>query len=308
MKKIGNSLPATTGKTGADTTTAKVEDMRRKSYLRSKGIGDGALQLSLIFPDLDGRMADERFLPNDYARSSLFSVRNRRVARRQFMHETLFHLHNDVKVIYTGQELRAEDDEIIWMQILHYSKSVPFGEPFEISLAQLLDDVGWERTGRNYERARECLSRLNATEIMILNSKAYGTSGAVSMIDKYSMLNGEDGKPTKYRIWIDPGLIVLFAGNTFTGHSWRTYLSLSPVGRRLADYIESHRVPLPLGLERFKSMCGSQDSQLKSFRETVRRAIVEIKTAGIAKEVLLVKDSLHFERFAREISAPQEAF
>jgi hypothetical protein len=70
---------------------------------------------------------DERFIPNDDARSSLFTARNKREPRRTLLHEKLFHLHQTVSILYTGLELRAEDDEIVWMQILHYGKNVPLG-------------------------------------------------------------------------------------------------------------------------------------------------------------------------------------
>nr|WP_275250707.1 plasmid replication initiator TrfA [Vandammella animalimorsus] len=42
-----------------------------------------------------------------------------------------------------------------------------------------------------------------------------------------------------YRVWVNPSLIVLFAGNTFTSHVWDAYHNLSLVARRQADYIES---------------------------------------------------------------------
>jgi hypothetical protein len=70
---------------------------------------------------------DEPFIPNDYARSSLFTARNKREPRRMLLHEKLFHLHQTVSILYTGLELRAEDDEIVWMRILHYAKNVPWG-------------------------------------------------------------------------------------------------------------------------------------------------------------------------------------
>lgn len=299
MKKISAALaqPKTQRKGGDASAVAKATELQRRAYLRSRGVESDSVQLSFLFPDMVGRLSEERFLPNDTARCALFSARNRRVPRRTYMHEPLFHLHKDVQVIYTGQELRAEDDELIWMQILFHAKTVPLGDPFVVHLSQLIDDLDWDRTGRNYDRLRESFSRLNATELLFFNSKAFGASGAISMVDRYLMLNGEDGKPTQYQFWIDKSIIVLFAGNTFTAHSWITYRKLSPVARRLADYLESHRVPLPLTLDNFKQMCASQDTQIKSFRETVRRAINELKSLKIVEEILLVKDVLHFKRF-----------
>jgi hypothetical protein len=272
----------------------KIDKMQRTAYLRAKGINTGQpMQLDLIFPDTLGKRGDQRFIPNDYARSSLFTARNKSQPRKVLMHEKLFHLHENVALLYTGIELRAEDDEIIWLQILSYGKGIPLGEPFDFSIKDLVRDVHWSKNGRYYDKARECISRLKANEVLALNSKAYGKSGAISLIANYTAVNDNEGRPTHYRVWVDPNLIVLFAGNTFTSHRWETYRDLSPVARRLADYIESHKQPFPLKLEKFREMCGSQDTSLTSWRQTVRRACAEIEEKAIAKWTKLQDDNIY---------------
>lgn len=267
-----------------------VEIAQRNAYLKKKGIIPNApAQLDLIFPNVLDR-GDLRHIPNDYARSSLFAARNKREPRRTLMQEKLFHYNEHVSILYTGIELRAEDDEIVWLQILSYGQGVALGEPFDFSVKDLVSDVAWSKNGRNYNRARECISRLKANEVLALNSKAYGRSGAISLIHNYTAINDADGKPTRYRVWIDPNLILLFAGNTFTSHRWEIYRNLLPVARRLADYIESHQHPFPLGLEKFRQMCGSSDANTTSWRQTVRRACAEVQKAKIATIAQLNKD------------------
>ena len=268
-----------------------VEKARRNAYLHQKGVNPSEpVQLDLIFP---GTLhPTQRAIPNDVARSSMFTARNKREPRRNLLQERLFHLHEGVSVLYTGIELRAEDDEIIWLQILHYAKSVPLGEPFEFTINQLVSDVGWSKNGRYYDKARECISRLKANEVMVFNEKAYGTSGALSLIEKYTVVNESDGKPNRYRVWIAPGMLLLFAGNTFTNHSWDTYRELSPVARRLADYIESHKHPFPLQVERFRLMCGSSSQALTGWRRTVRQACEEIESRKLVQRVYLEDDNI----------------
>lgn len=236
-----------------------------------------------------------RVIPNDYARSSLFTTRNKRDPRAVLQREKLFHLHEGqgVSILFTGIELRAEDDEIVWLQILHYAKSVPLGEPFEFSVKDLVRDMGWPKNGRYYDKARECISRLKASEVLVHNEKAYGSSGAISLIDRYTVVNDQKGSPTHYRVLIDKNLIVLFAGSTFTNHSWLAYRALSPVARRLADYIESHRHPFPLKIARFQSMCGSINSNLRSWNQIVRNACAEVEDAGIAAKVYTEDGSIY---------------
>lgn len=261
----------------------QVDRLRRSAYLSNRGISPtGQFQLDLIFPDSMENRDDLRHIPNDYARSSLFTVGNKRVPRRAFMHETLFHYNEHISILYTGIELRAEDDELVWLQILNYAQKVVFGQPFEFSVKDLVADVGWHKNGRYYDKARECISRLKASEVLALNNKAYGKSGAISLIQNYTVLNDEHGKPTHYRVWMNPNLIYLFAGNTFTSHSWTAYRGLSPVARRLADYIESHKHPYPLALTRFRAMCGSNNKDIADWRRTVRKACAEVQAAQIA--------------------------
>lgn len=269
-------------------TSAQAEEMQRKAYLRSKGVDPKVqFQLDLAFPDMVADRDDLRHIPNDYARSSLFTARNKNVSRKLLTHEKLFHYNDTVSILYTGIELRAENDELVWLQILDYGKKVPFGEPFDFTIRDLVCDLGWSINGRYYDKARECISRLKANEVLALNTKAYGTSGAISLIANYTAINDAKGKPTQYRVWIDPNLIVLFAGNTFTSHAWKAYRNLSPVARRLADYIESHKDPFPLALEKFRQMCGSNDASLTSWRQTVKKACAEVEAAAVTQRAVL---------------------
>jgi hypothetical protein len=272
-----------------DEGTGQVDKMQRNAYLNSKGIKPNSLCQLDLFESIAERN-DLRHIPNDYARSSLFTARNKKAPRKSLVHEKLFHYNEHVSILYTGIELRAEDDEIVWLQILNYGKAVSLGEPFEFSVKDLVRDVNWSKSGRNYDRVRECISRLKANEVLALNNKAYGKSGAISLIQKYEVINDADGSPTQYRVWINPNLILLFAGNTFTSHNWEVYRDLSPVARRLADYIESHKHPFPLSLEKFRQMCGSIDAKTFSWRQTVRKACSEVQTAGVADTAFLAKD------------------
>ena len=272
-----------------DEGTGQIDKMQRNAYLNSKGIKPNSLCQLDLFESIAERN-DLRHIPNDYARSSLFTARNKKAPRKSLVHEKLFHYNEHVSILYTGIELRAEDDEIVWLQILNYGKAVSLGEPFEFSVKDLVRDVNWSKSGRNYDRVRECISRLKANEVLALNNKAYGKSGAISLIQKYEVINDADGRPTQYRVWINPNLILLFAGNTFTSHNWEVYRDLSPVARRLADYIESHKHPFPLSLEKFRQMCGSIDAKTFSWRQTVRKACSEVQTAGVADNAFLAKD------------------
>lgn len=274
---------------------AKVEKVRRNAYLKHRGIEpEGPFQLDLLFPDTLHETT--RVIPNDYARSAIFTTRNKTTPRRALEGERLFHLHEGVSVVFTGIELRAEDDELVWLQILHYAQRVPLGEPVDFTIKQLVADLNWHKNGLYYEKARQCISRLKANEVLVRNEKAYGNSGAISLIGDYAVINDATGKPSHYRVRINPALIVLFAGNTFTNHEWVTYRDLPPVARRLVDYIESHKHPFPLDIEKFGRMCGSVSQELSGWRRTVRKACTDVTETKIAQKVWLENDKIYVLR------------
>jgi hypothetical protein len=260
------------------------ESTQRKVWLRANNINQQTpCQLNLMFKNTIADKANYRHMPNDLGRSALFTVGNHRCQRKYLEKEKLFHYNDFITILYTGIELRAEDDQVIWMQIVNYCQNVPLGFPFEFSLKELIKDVGWPRSGRSYGRARECISRLKANEILALNSRAYGSSGAMSLIQNYVVLNDTNGKSTHFHCWIDPNVIVFFAGNTFTSHLWSVYIKLTPVARRLSDYIVSHKIPYSLDLIKFKQMCNSDNTNMTSWRQSVKRACAEVEQAKIAK-------------------------
>lgn len=185
----------------------QIELAQRNAYLHKKGLKPSSqFQLDLIFPETMGDRDDLRYIPNDYARSSLFTARNKSEPRDSLMQKKLFHYNEYISILYTGIELRAEDDELVWLQIINYGKSVILGDPFDFSIKDLVRDVAWSKNGRSYDRARECITRLKANEITALNGKAYGRSGSISLIKNYTVINDAAGRPTQYKIWIDPNL------------------------------------------------------------------------------------------------------
>lgn len=70
-------------------STIDLDKARKRAYLNSKGIKPSAsLQLDLLFPETLND--SQRIIPNDYARSSLFTARNKREPRRTLQQVKLF--------------------------------------------------------------------------------------------------------------------------------------------------------------------------------------------------------------------------
>jgi hypothetical protein len=275
----------------------KLAIMNRERYLKSKGINPNEQhQLSLLFPKA---MSDEkRLIPNDYARSSLFTARGRKIPRRALQGQVLFHLHagSGVSIRFSGIELRADDDELVWLQIMHYARKTPLGEPVQFKLIDLVRDIGWHKNTFYYSKARECINRLKANAIEVDNHKAYGKGGAISLIHHYETENDANGSAQYYTVWIDRAMITLFAGSTFTMIDWPIYRSLSPTARRLTDYVCSHKEPLPLSLKDLHDICDSGTVKVSSWNQTVRNACQELLSGGIVKHFMIDKGLIHTVR------------
>lgn len=271
---------------------SKMETFQRTAFLRKHGMPTSNCFLDGLLPENNTL----RSIPNDFARSSLFTARSPKDDRVVMMNKELYSYSNTVVIMFSGIELRTYDDEIVWMQIINYAKSVQLGEAFELSLTELLESVGWPRNGTYYQKARDCITRLRANEILVRNKTAFGTSGSMSLIHDYSTVNDKHGMPITYRITIHPNLIYLFAGHTFTNHLWAIYRKLSPVARRLADYVNSHKEPHPLALDVFRQICASNNKNARSWRSVVAKACKDIKEAKIVENAEIVKEKIFFTR------------
>ncbi len=275
------------GKSVSD-AAERVEDLRRAAFLRARGIDpNGPFQLDL-WP------ADMRAMPNDYARSALFTVRNKREPRAPMVGTKIFHIEKAVRITYTGIELRADDDELVWQQILHYARDYPLGEPVEFNLHQLLKDMGWSINARNYDKARNSISRLKASEVKVENERI-GRGIGISLIQHYEF-EGDGERGSRYRIWIHKDLIILFAGNTYTRVAWNGYRDLTPIARRLYDYVASHKQPFPLRLEVFHKACASSCQPGFAWTQMVRKACKELVAAKLVKAAWVEDGAVHFDR------------
>lgn len=272
---------------------AKLAEKVKKGFLKGEGVClESGVQLDMLAPTPNGK----RNMPNDIARSSLFVAKAKDSTRAIIKRQTMFHLHKDISIVYTGEELRADDDELVWMEILNISQTVKLGDPFEFNIVDLIKSIGWSRNGHYYDKVRQCLSRLKATEVLFNNAKKYGVSGSFSLIQRYDVINDDQAVPTHYRMYLDPEIVFLFVSKNYSLHEWDVYRKLSPVARRLADYTQSHKTPNPLDITDFHALCGSENKNLRSWSQRVKKAIGELSEAGIIANGSINSNKIYLAR------------
>lgn len=276
----------------AEALAAKVDEAKQAALLKHSKQQVKDLQLSLF--DIAPWSDNMRALPNDYARSALFTVRNKRAPRVALQNHAIYHVNKDVTITYTGVELRAEDDELVWQQVLEYAKRTPLGDPVTFTFYELCQDLGWSINGRYYEKAEECLSRLQASA-MQFSSKRIGRLESLSLISRFRVLD-RGKKNSRCQVMIDEEMVVLFAGDHYSKFIWEKYRKLSPTARRMFDYFASHQEPYPMKLETFRLMCGSESTRAKKWREQVGTACEELRESGLVEHAWVHDDLVHCKR------------
>lgn len=290
--KRSSSMATTKRRTAGNDLAEKVDEAMQTALLQHSKQQIKNLELSLF--DLAPWPDNMRALPNDIGRSAIFTVRNKKVPRAALQGHPIYHVNKDVEITYTGIELRADDDELVFAQVLEYAKRTALGEPVSFTFYELCRDLDWSINGRYYAKAEECLTRLQASA-MQFSSKRIGRLESVSMIQRFRVL--DRGKRTsRCQVEIDAEIVVLFAGDHYSKFVWEKYRKLTPTARRMFDYFATHKQPFPLKLETFRLMCGSDSKRPKKWREQVGEACAELSETGLVEVAWVVDDLVHCKR------------
>jgi hypothetical protein len=259
-----------------------------KHVSHTSDTSNGVLQLPLWS---DSRRA----LPNEYARSAIFTVRNKKVERRTITNKNVFVV-GDCVVRYTGIELRAYDDELVWLEVLNLAKKSPLGEWIQFSCYQICTALGWSTSKFYYQKIHECLLRLKATAVSIEN-KRLGKGKAIAFIEDYEWEDATGSRLPKCRIRIHQNMSALFGGHHFTELEWDAYTKLSPIARRIYDYVASHRNPYHLSLDTVRNMCGSDSfNRDRRWKQQVNQALDELMRFHLIKVGEIKLGLVNFKR------------
>jgi len=235
-----------------------------------------------------------RAMPNDLARSALFTVRNKSIPRVVRQSHSIFVLSRGVEITYTGIELRAGDDELVWLQVLEYAKHTPAGTPITFTFYRLCKDLGWAINGRYYAKAEECLTRLQATALQFISDRI-GQLDSISLIHRFRVL-GRGTKDSRCQVAMDDDMVMLFAGKYYSKFEWEKYRSLSPTARRMFDYFVSHSEPFPMLLESFRLLCGSDSERPRKWTEQTNKACEELTRSGLVKKAWVTAGRVSCDR------------
>lgn len=239
----------------------------------SAQIGDKVIQLPLW---ADAR----RGVPNDLVRGALFTVGNSNV-RREYRKNAIVATLGNIEITYHGEELR-QDDEDVFLQLVHMARLSPLGETVEFTAHSLLKALRWPTNSRSYTRLRETINRLNATGLEVRNERR-GYSG--SLLRDFAWKDDETGESARtWKVRLEPAIVALFGSVAYTQIDWEQRLGLGNVAKWLHSFYYTHRTPLPMKVDTIHRLCGSATKDLSKFRQLLRHALEELVEKGFLEE------------------------
>jgi hypothetical protein len=235
-----------------------------------------------------------RCVPNELLRSALFNARNRKQPRADLKNQEIAVLF-DGSITYRGEELR-QDDETVWLQLLHLAKEQPLGQTIEFTPYSFLKAIRWPTDKNSYARLRECLDRMQATALGVY-SKRLGDGVSLSMLPVFSWHDENKQTLKKYRVQVAPQLVELFGTDHFTRIEWDQRLAL-PVGIAtwLHGYFATHKEPYPVKLSTIKRGAGFTTGDPSRVRQLVEAALKELEKVGFLESSEIDGDLVRVKR------------
>ena len=232
----------------------------------------------------------KRSAPNEIIRSALFNVRNRQQPKQFFQDEELATIGKDITILYSGPELR-QDDEDVWLQALHLARNTTITAETSITFtpSSFRKALKWPKTGFYNKKLRECLTRLSTTSLTI-HSERFKKGQNLSLVRKFNYEVGGQALD-EWELWFEPEIVALFGGNKYSEIDWGQRLGLPPLAKWVHTFYQSHKNPYPLKVESLMKACGTKAKTLKGFRRSLREALDKLVSIGYFTEYSIDKDS-----------------
>lgn len=313
MKKITNRISSGTG------GDPVVKAMQDKALARSRAKKSDELADRLNGGQLALWPESERGIPNELVRCAVFSAKNRKEKREVFRANAplIVPVIGGGEVVYLGEELR-QDDETVWMQLVHMSKEAR-SEWVCFTPHSFLQAIKWPIKGASYERLLTSIRRL-ATGGLEVYSQRFDKGVSTKLIARYEYNKKHD---TPWRVQVfnkDDQLLFLF-DKLYSRLDWETRLALPEgVATWLHGFFSSHREPFDHKIETLAAGAGlaietPEDAQmepsvrsskhkerLREAKKTIKRALEALQGIGFLVSFEMKKGGLvHVVRSSRTI-------
>ena len=230
-----------------------------------------------------------RAVPNDMARSAMFTVRQSE-ARLQFKGHKVAALKN-IEILYTGEELRQRDEDVL-LQLLHYGRLANLGDPIRFVAAEMLRSLGWTMNSRSYKELAECIERLQSGSVNIVSRvKEEERRFGGSLIRTFDYLAKGSAGSAQWVVTFEPLIIAQFNHVAYSQIDWEQRRQLTPLAKWLHSFYYSHRHPFPMKVATIRDLCGSSSKTLRRFRQSLKGALTELQRIGFVAQFTIRTES-----------------
>lgn len=277
--------------------------------------------------DLSARLAagqlalwpeSERGIPNELVRCAVFSAKNRKEQREMYRANAplVVPVIGGGEVIYTGEELR-QDDETVWMQLVHMAKESRSPQVF-FTPYSFFQAVKWQAKGDSYKRLLTTLRRLKTASLEVYSSR-FDKGVSTGLIVDYTYSKKADGAPWSVRVFSPENELLFLFDKLYSRIDWETRLALPEgVATWLHGFFSSHREPFDHKIETLAKGAGlaleapedeqldeaartaKQKERLREAKKTIKRALETLQNMGFLSSFEITRNGLvHVVRSTR---------
>ena len=213
-----------------------------------------------------------RSVPNVFLRSALFCISD---ARIEYETRTQLACVDGYEVHFLGKSL-SQTDLDVWEMLLHLARLQPLDQPIRFTAHEFLKMLGRQTSGKAHEQLKEELARLGGAWTEVTDKQANVTY-AGHFIDSFI----RDNVTSTYAVSISPEFARLYlAGYTMVDWSQRQSLGKNGLAKWLHGHFSSHSKPFAYKVSTLQNLSGSRSSSIKSFRQKLKAALVELESCG----------------------------
>jgi hypothetical protein len=244
------------------------KEERLKAESEAKLLGTAMQQL---LPDI---FEDKRAIPNCFLRGTLFGMV--RKGRRALVKDEPIFTMSQYEVAFSGEHLDQNDLEL-WDTFMYLAKERNVDNELRITLYDLCQQMRLSQTKTAYDALLARTKRLKFGVVAIkTDSKEFGGS----LINNYFIDTAGDGKLV---IEYNKKLTPLFIDGDYTliSADIRHLLGDNQLARWLYNFYESHRKPIPFGINFIQKLCRSE-TEAKDFKRKLKNALELVKKAHLS--------------------------
>ncbi|RMR11242.1 hypothetical protein ALP90_200090 [Pseudomonas amygdali pv. ulmi] len=225
-------------------------------------------RLSPVLPSVED---DKRAMANAILRCSLFGVigKGQRTYEKKVLKATV----RGLELRVTGEQLDQSDFDV-FLECLHRHHGAALGSIIRFSAGSFLRSLARPHGKSGYSWLESVLFRLAACTIE-LDDERRAYRGPL-LHDTY-----RDKDTLEYVIVVNPKMAVFFADGLWTALATNERMELK--GKQLAlwlhGFYSSQDKPFAYKVATLKELCGSDVGLLKTFRQTLKKALTDLSAA-----------------------------